>query len=151
MVFLQIACFIIKGLETDWCLSAVTLFSQCFTASLGGVSERLGEPGGGERQPSSQVVQPSIAARSITAPFTEELFAYPSNGSVQRLYLTDARSQTACYLYSNTLTLSWVISRGFEQGDFSGSRAEMRNIGRAGGATLHMRLQGGVGSGSQLH
>lgn len=153
-VFQQIACFIIKGLVPKWCLSLVMLSSRCFTAhSVGCQSramQRFSEPG--EREPSSQVVLPSVGARSIIALFTEKPFANPSNGSVQRMDLIENLLSVGVLLSQQHVNTTLSYFKGIEEGDFSG--AEMRTISCVGGATNHRRLQEGGCSGfqeQQLH
>lgn len=99
--------------------------------------------------PSSQVVQQSITARSIIASFNEKLFANPANESVQRLYLIENLLSDSILFRQQHINVILGYFKGIEQGDFSGSRAEMRNIGQVAGATNHMRLQEGGCCGSQ--
>lgn len=75
----------------------------------------------GEHQPSSQVVQPSITARSIIASFAEKLFANPANGPVQRLYLIENLLSDGILFRQQHINVISASFKGIEQGDFSGS------------------------------
>ncbi len=105
------------------------------------MSEPCGATRLSEHQPSSQVVQPSITARSIIASFAEKLFANPANGPVQRLYLIENLLSDSVLFRQQHINVILGYFKGIEQGDFSGSRAEMGNIGRAGGATNHINAR----------
>lgn len=140
-VFQQIACFVIRGLLRVWCLSLVVLLNQFFTAHSAGRQDSVSRP----------VIQPSITARSIFASFTKKLFANPTNGSVQRLYLSENLLSDSVLFRRQHVNVILGYLKGFERGNCWGSCSENYP---AGCNTSYKRLQEGgccVSQEQQLH
>ena len=101
----------------------MSLFSHTFKSavlhsSLCRMSEpccaRLGELC--EHQLSSQVVLLSVTARSIIASFTEKLFANPTNGSAQRLYLIENVLSNSILFRQRYINVILGYFKGIDQG-----------------------------------